>query len=71
MKEYIKPNTTVVNPHLVGSILEGETIGGQSNNPVGNPENLDDVEWSAKGQDFFDEGADEGWPVDYNPWGTK
>lgn len=67
MKEYIKPNTTVVNLHLVGSILEGETIAGQSNNPVGKV-NSDDVEWSAKKQGFFDEGDDEGWAKDYNPW---
>ena len=70
MKEYIKPNTTVVNLHLVGSILEGETIAGQSNNPVGKPENPDDVEWSAKKQGFLDDGADEGWAKNHNPWGN-
>lgn len=68
MKEYIKPNTTVVNLHLVGSILEGETIAGQSNNPVAKPENPGDVIWSAKKQGFIDEEADEGWAMDYNPW---
>ena len=67
MKEYIKPNTTVVNLHLTGSILEGETIAGQSFDPVGKPENKDDVEWSAKGQGLFDS-ENEGWTKGSSPW---
>lgn len=68
MKEYIKPNTTVVNLHLVGSILESGPIAGQSNNPVDKPENPGEVEWSAKKQGFLDEGDDDGWAKDFNPW---
>ena len=67
MIEYIKPNTTVVNLNLTGSILEGETIAGQSLNPVGKPENKDDVEWSAKGQGLFDS-ENEGWTKGSSPW---
>lgn len=67
MKEYIKPNTTVVNLNLTGSILEGETIAGQSNNPVGKPENPGDVENSAKGQGLFDS-ENEGWTKGSSPW---
>lgn len=67
MKEYIKPNTTVVNLHLTGSILEGVTIAGQSNHPVGKPENPGDVEYSAKGQGLFDS-ENEGWTKGSSPW---
>lgn len=68
MKEYIKPNTTVIKLNLTGSILEGETIAGQSLNPVGKPKNPGDVIWSAKKQGFFDENENEEWPKDYDPW---
>ena len=67
MKEYIKPITTVVNLNLTGSILEGETIAGQSFDPVGKPEKKDDVEWSAKGQGLFDS-ENEGWTKGSSPW---
>ena len=66
MKEYIKPNTTVVNLHLTGSILEGETIAGQSFDPVGKPENPGDVIWSAKGQGTFEDNDE--WPKSSSPW---
>lgn len=68
MKEYIKPNTQVTKLNLTGSILEGETIGGQSNNPVTVPSDPGDIEWSAKKQGFFDEDENEEWPKSNSPW---
>lgn len=67
MKEYIKPNTTVVNLNLTGSILESGPIGGQSLNPVDKNVDPDDVEWSAKGQGLFDS-ENEGWTKGSSPW---
>ncbi|MDD6438157.1 MAG: hypothetical protein PUG09_08855 [Prevotella sp.] len=67
MKEYIKPNTTVVNLNLTGSILESQTIAGQSLNPVDKNVDPGDVENSAKGQGLFDS-ENEGWTKGSSPW---
>lgn len=69
MKKYIEPKIKVVNLNLTGSILEGETIGGQSYNPVTNPEDPKDIDWSAKGQGLFGkDNEDEGWGKSSSPW---
>lgn len=67
MKEYIKPNTTVVNLNLTGSILESQTIAGQSLNPVDKNVDSEKVDWSAKGQGLFDS-ENEGWTKGSSPW---
>lgn len=68
MKEYIKPKTQVVKLNLTGSILEGETIAGQSKNPVDKDVDPGDVEFSAKKHGFFDEDENEEWPKSNSPW---
>ncbi|MDD7335319.1 MAG: hypothetical protein PUG75_02305 [Prevotella sp.] len=61
-KQYFKPQTDCVKVNLYGSVLDkGETLAGQSNNPVGKP-NPGDVEWSGKGDAFSDD-------EDENPMG--
>ena len=53
-KKYVKPNSSLVKINLLGGILEGETIAGQTRNPVSKTtdEERDDIDWSAKGHDF-------------------
>lgn len=67
-KTYIQPESKLVKVNLTGSVLEGDTIGGQSNNPVGgNPQpDPSDVEFSAKGQGTFEDNDE--WPKSSSPW---
>ena len=70
-KQYIKPQTDCVKVNLYGSVLgKGETLAGQSNNPVGSvSSDRGDIENSGKGDAFSDD-EDEN-PVggnSYNIW---
>lgn len=47
-KKYIKPQSINLTAMLGVDILEGETIGGQSHNPVDSKTDPDDVDFSAK-----------------------
>lgn len=62
-KQYIKPQTDCVKVNLYGSVLDkGETLAGQSHNPVGTVSDPTKVEWSGKGDAFSDD-------EDENPMG--
>lgn len=59
-KTYVQPNSSMVHVNLLGTVLEGKAIGGQSHNPVSDDVYPGDVDWSAKSQDF-DVDEDESW----------